>query len=219
MDISALIFDVDGTLAETEEAHRHAFNLAFGQLGMNWTWDPKHYRQLLKVSGGRQRILAFAPDASPELVAALHRRKTEIYTNMVDSGRVPFRPGVESLIAEARDAGIRLAIASTASRANVEALLGGARKWFEVVACGEDVARKKPDPQVYALVLKKLSLVPATCLALEDSANGVRAAAAAGIPVVVTQSLYTAGDDFTGALAVLPSLAGVGLARLRELHP
>jgi len=219
MTLSALIFDVDGTLAETEEAHRHAFILAFGQLGLNWSWPPALYRKLLKISGGRERILAFNPDASPELVAALHRRKTEIYTDMVASGRVTFRPGVEALITEARAENLRLAIATTSSRANVETLLGHRLKWFEVVACGEDASRKKPDPQVYSLVLTKLGLSAADCLALEDSSNGVRAACAAGIGVVVSESMYTTGDDFSGALAVFPDFAHVGLERLRQLHP
>lgn len=219
MTLSALIFDVDGTLAETEEAHRHAFILAFGQMGLNWSWPPPLYRKLLKISGGRERILAFDPDASPELVAALHRRKTEIYTDLVASGRVILRPGIESLIAEARAAKLRLAIATTTSRANVIALLGHRREWFEVIACGEDTTRKKPDPEVYQLVLNQMGLSASDCLALEDSANGVRAACAAGLGVVVSESMYTVGDDFSGALAVFPDFGGVGLERLRQLHP
>ena len=218
MTLSALIFDVDGTLAETEEAHRHAFILAFGQLGLNWSWPPQLYRKLLKVSGGRERILAFDPDASPELVAALHRRKTTIYTDMVTTGRVTFRPGIESLIAEAREAKLRLAIATTTSRANVVALLGHRQEWFEVICCGEDTTRKKPDPQVYDLVLGKLGLPATACLALEDSTNGVRAARAAGVDVVVSESMYTTGDDFTGALAVFPDFGGLRLERLRQMH-
>ncbi len=219
MTLSAIIFDVDGTLAETEEAHRHAFILAFGHLGLNWRWDPATYRELLKVSGGRERILAFDPDASPELVAAIHKHKTEIYTDMIATGRIAFRPGVERLICEALESGLRLAIASTTSRANVEALLGDRLDLFEVIACGEDTVHKKPDPQVYQLVMHRMGLLPEACLAIEDSTNGVRAACAAGLDVVVSQSLYTAGDDFTGALAVYPSLAEVSLDTLRHLHP
>lgn len=217
MTLAALIFDVDGTLAETEEAHRHAFTLAFAQLGLNWNWDPPLYKKLLRVSGGRERIRAFDPDASPELVAALHRRKTQLYTEMVATGRVAFRPGIEALIAEARAAGLRLAIASTTSRANVDALLGFRREWFEVVCCGEDAPIKKPAPQVYALVLKRLGLAAGQCVALEDSANGCRAAVAAGITVVVTPSLYTRGEKFPGAAAILPDLKGICLDRLRAL--
>ncbi|RAU23345.1 phosphatase [Paramagnetospirillum kuznetsovii] len=219
MTLSALIFDVDGTLAETEEAHRHAFLLAFGQSGLDWRWDPTVYRELLKVSGGRERILAYDPDAAPELVAGVHRRKTQIYTDMIASGRIAFRPGVEALINEAREAGVRLAIASTTSRANVEALLGRRRQWFEVIACGEDTVRKKPDPQVYQLVAFRMGLPVEQCIAIEDSTNGVKAAVGAGIPVVVTPSLYTTGDDFTGAAAIYPNLAEVKLNTLRALVP
>jgi len=217
MGLDALIFDVDGTLAETEEAHRHAFTLAFADLGLNWRWDQALYKQLLKISGGRERISAYDPDASPELVAALHRRKTQIYTSMVATGRVPFRPGIETLFEQARDEGVRMAIASTTSRANVEALLGYRMAWFEVVTCGEDAPIKKPDPSVYVLTLKKLGLKPEHCLALEDSANGVKAARGAGLKVVVTPSLYTRGDRFDGALRVLPDLSGTGLAQLRAI--
>lgn len=215
--IAALIFDVDGTLAETEEAHRYAFNRAFSEAGLNWTWNQAIYRQLLKVSGGKERILTFAPDASPELVAGLHGRKTQIYTKMVASGQVSFRPGIESLISSARAQGLKLAIASTTTRANVEALLGARRAFFEVIACAEDVRRKKPDPEVFDLVIKRLDLPADKCLVLEDSINGLKAAQAAGLATVVTPSLYTRGQDFSGALAVLPDLGGVTLAKLIEL--
>jgi HAD superfamily hydrolase (TIGR01509 family) len=219
MSLDAIIFDVDGTLAETEEAHRHAFVLAFAQLGLNWNWPPKLYRKLLSVSGGRERILAYDPDASPELVSALHRRKTAIYTDMVASGRVPLRPGVDKLMDEAKAAGIKLAIASTASRANIEALLGHRRGLFEVICCGEDTPRKKPDPQVYLMVMARLGLGPRDCIAIEDSVNGVMAARGAGVDVIVTESMYTTGSDFSGALAVFPDLSKVGLSRLRQIHP
>ena len=215
--VAALIFDVDGTLAETEEAHRYAFNRAFSEAGLNWTWNQAIYRQLLKVSGGKERILAFAPDASPELVAGLHGRKTQIYTKMVASGQVSFRPGIESLISSARAQGLKLAIASTTTRANVEALLGARRAFFEVIACSEDVRCKKPDPEVFHLVLKRLNLPADKCLVLEDSPNGLHAAQAAGLAAVVTPSLYTKGDNFAGALAVLPDLGGMTLAKLIEM--
>ncbi|KIL99195.1 hypothetical protein CCC_03413 [Paramagnetospirillum magnetotacticum MS-1] len=215
--VAALIFDVDGTLAETEEAHRYAFNRAFSEAGLSWTWNQPLYRQLLKVSGGKERILAFAPDASPELVAALHNRKNQIYTKMVASGQVSFRPGVESLISSARAQGLKLAIATTAARVNVEALLGARKAFFHTIACAEDVRKKKPDPEVYALVLKRLDLPADMCLVLEDSANGVTAATALGLKVVVTPSLYTKGQDFKAAAAVLPDFGGITLARLIEL--
>lgn len=215
--VAALIFDVDGTLAETEEAHRYAFNRAFSELGLSWTWNQAIYRQLLKVSGGKERILSFAPDASPELVAALHGRKSQIYTKMVASGQVSFRPGVELLISSARAQGLKLAIATTATRASVETLLGARKAFFHTIACAEDVRLKKPDPEVYALVLKRLDVPADKCLVLEDSLNGLTAATSLGLKVVITPSLYTRGQDFSAAKAVLPDLNGVSLARLIDI--
>ncbi|MGQ9368852.1 HAD-IA family hydrolase [Azospirillum sp. A39] len=229
--VRALIFDVDGTLAETEEAHRDAFNRAFAEAGLPWVWDRVLYRQLLAVSGGKERIRAFVARHDPArlgpqldpMVQRLHARKTALYTAAVRRGGVPLRPGVARLIAEARAAGLALAVATTTTRANVEALFDGSTAgaghgWFATLACAEDAPAKKPDPLVYRVVLERLGLPAAACLALEDSPNGVRAAAAAGVPVVVSESVYTAGDDFTGARAVFPDFAEVTLDTLRGLH-
>lgn len=215
--LAALIFDVDGTLAETEEAHRYAFNRAFSEAGLNWTWNQALYRQLLKVSGGKERILAFAPEASPELVAGLHARKNQIYAHMVAAGQVSFRPGVEPLISSARAQGLKLAVATTATRVNVEALLGARKSFFHVIACAEDVRRKKPDPEVYELVLKRLDVTADKCLVIEDSLNGLIAARAVGLKVVVTPSLYTRSQDFSQAAAVFPDLGHVKLEQLVEM--
>jgi HAD superfamily hydrolase (TIGR01509 family) len=231
MTLRAIIFDVDGTLAETEEAHREAFNQAFAECGLPWLWDRPLYGQLLKTSGGKERLRAFIQTEAPEylgpgladLIAALHKRKTEIYTARVAGGGLDLRPGIARLVAEARAAGIRLAIATTTTRANVTALIDGATQgaghdWFETMGCSDDAPVKKPDPQVYAMVIERMGLDPRSCLAIEDSRNGVRAARAAGMPVVVTRSFYTAGDDVTGAAAVWPDLAAVSLDDLRRLH-
>lgn len=231
MSIKALIFDVDGTLAETEEAHREAFNQTFQEFGLTWHWDQGLYRELLRVSGGKERIRRFVEthdparlsDALDDTIKALHKRKTELYTAAVGAGSVPFRPGVLSLIGEARAAGLKLAIATTTTRANVLALLDGAtagegHDWFRIMVCAEDAPVKKPDPQVYNVALDHLGIAPGDCLALEDSINGVRAAGAARIPVVVSESVYTAGDDFTGALAVYHDFSRVTLAELQSLH-
>lgn len=226
--LRALIFDVDGTLAETEEAHRAAFNDAFADLDLPWRWDRPHYRELLAVAGGKERLRAFldrhdAGGTSDERIAALHRRKTAHYTAAVARGGVPFRPGVARLIGEARAAGITLAIATTTSRVNVEALFAGngdtpPLSAFAAVMTAEDAPAKKPDPQVYRRALDALALPPSACLAIEDSVNGLRAAQAAGIPVLVTESVYTVGDPFPGAAAVLPDLSGTTLADLVRLH-
>jgi HAD superfamily hydrolase (TIGR01509 family) len=221
----ALIFDVDGTLAETEEAHRQAFNSAFLQHGLEWEWDLELYKALLATSGGKERIRAYATQYDPdrldddgfdELVGRLHATKTRLYTDMVARGQVPLRPGIQSLIDEARTRGLKLAIATTTTRANVDALLTGATSgaghhWFDVIACSDDAPVKKPDPQVYQVVLDRLGLPADACLAIEDSNNGVRAAVAARIPVVVTKSIFTESPDYPGAIAVYTNLEGVSL--------
>lgn len=231
-DLWALIFDVDGTLAETEEAHRDAFNRAFAAFGLPWVWDRALYRVLLRVAGGKERIRAFIGDHDPErrtaddgdaLVGALHRYKTALYTQAVAGGLLSYRPGVLALIAEARACGLPVAIATTTSRANVDALLAGAPGGlgpasFAAILCAEDAPRKKPDPQVYRAALAALDLPAWTTLAIEDSRNGLLAARACGVPVVVTESVHTAGDGFPGALAVLADLDGVRLADLRRWH-
>lgn len=230
--LRALIFDVDGTLAETEEAHRDAFNRSFAAFGLPWVWDRALYRVLLRVAGGKERIRAFVGGHDPEraaignldgLIAELHRHKTGLYTRAVAGGSVPYRPGIVALIREARAAGLPLAIATTTSRANVDALLAGAPGgldpgWFAAIKCAEDAPRKKPDPQVYRAALAELGVPGSQALAVEDSRNGVLAARASGLPVLVTESVYTAGDGFPEAVAVLPDLDGLRLADLVRLH-
>lgn len=217
MALEALIFDVDGTLAETEELHRLAFNDAFAAAGLAWTWDPPLYGRLLDVTGGKERMRHYihAHDGLPALdapaIAALHRDKTARYTALIAGGAIAFRPGVLRLMDEARDAGLRIAIATTTSPANVEALLraalgpdGPAR--FAAVAAGDVVHAKKPAPDIYYLALEQLCLPAYACLALEDTPNGLRAALGAGIPTVVTTSIYGGMEGFEGALAVVNHL-------------
>ncbi|CCG40703.1 HAD-IA family hydrolase [Magnetospirillum molischianum] len=218
MTLAALIFDVDGTLAETEEVHRESFNHAFAENGLDWHWDRPVYRDLLKVAGGRERLRAFAPNTSDAQVAALHAAKTAHYTRLVTEGALSFRPGIEPLIEQARAEGLKLALGTTTSRANIVALLGGRCDWFDVIVCGEDTPKKKPDPSVYVMVLERLGLPAQKCLVIEDSSHGVQAARGAGLDVVVTESVYTGGDDFTGALVVYPDLGSVDLDRLRRLR-
>lgn len=215
MRLKAIIFDVDGTLAETEEAHRTAFNQAFVEAGRDWHWRVDDYRELLKVTGGKERIRQFlaasGQTATDPLIDAMHTRKNAIYAALVASGAVALRPGIARLIDEARRANIQTAIATTTSRANLVALLDrhfgvGSLDAFDAVVTGEDVARKKPDPEAYLLTLAALGLAPEHCLAVEDSRNGLRAATACGITVLVTPSLYTAHEQFDGAIAVHASL-------------
>jgi HAD superfamily hydrolase (TIGR01509 family) len=249
MSLDALIFDFDGTLADTEETHRQAFNYAFVRFGFRWEWTRPLYRGLLHTSGGKERLADFIATlpASPaekarlhQLVPAIHRTKTELYTELIADGRCPLRPGVRRLLDEAREAGVALAIASTSASANVHALLTrhlgpGAARWFKTIVCGDLVARKKPAPDIYRLVLSTLGLPADDCAVFEDSVNGLHAAKAAGLYTVVTPSQWTVGDDFSGADLELSCLgdrehllqgaeagaagaAWLGLAQLRHLH-
>ena len=231
-NLQALIFDVDGTLAETERhGHLPAFNAAFAEFALPWRWDEELYDRLLAVAGGKERLRFFAeqhdpdflarPDAD-ELIAAVHRSKTRRYQQLVAGGGIPLRPGVARLIGEARAAGLRLSIATTTAPDNVGALLRAAlapeaESWFDAIGAGDVVPKKKPAPDVYLWVLARLGLPAAACLAIEDSAIGLKASLGAGLPTVVAESQYTAGEDFSGALAVLPDLAKTTLAQLAAL--
>lgn len=215
MRLKAIIFDVDGTLAETEEAHRTAFNTAFAEAGRDWHWSAEDYRELLNVTGGRERIRHFLgtinETETDEFVADVHARKNAIYAGLVKSGAVALRPGISRMIDEARRNNIQTAIATTTSRTNLTALLdchfgAGAIAGFDAVVTGEDVAHKKPDPEAYIRALSTLALAPDQCIAIEDSRNGLLAAAACGIRVLVTPSLYTAHEAFDGAAGVRADL-------------
>lgn len=220
MSIGALIFDFDGTIADTEEAHRQAFNAAFLEHALNWNWSPHRYAELLAISGGKERILAYVDGlkASADekarlagIASLVHRTKTRIFAELVQAGGVPLRPGVARLFREARERGVRLAIASTTTPTNVESLLSarlgqGTQGWFDVIACGDIVPEKKPAPDIYRLALASLRLPAEACVAFEDSAKGLAAARAAGLRTIVTPTFWTTGDDFTGAAVVLPGL-------------
>jgi HAD superfamily hydrolase (TIGR01509 family) len=222
MPLRALIWDVDGTLAETErDGHLPAFNAAFEAQGVPWRWSVERYGELLPVTGGYERMLhdmATQPEAPKtpaereRLARSLHLDKNERYAQIVAEGRIPLRDGVRALMDDCRAAGVAMAIATTTSRSNVDALLAahlgpGWREWFACVLCGEDAPRKKPDPQVYTLMLERLGLPAGDVLAVEDSPVGVRACVAAGVPVIVTRSVYFAEATFPGACAVGPGLA------------
>lgn len=233
MKLEALIFDVDGTLADTELAHLAAFNQAFAQEGIGWQWDVPLYTQLLEVSGGKERMLHYWGQVRPDVtdlgngvqatVARLHELKTAAYEQAVRDGAVQLRPGVLKLIEAAHAEGLRLAIATTTSAVNIVALLRRAigpdwQRFFTVVEDASTAPRKKPDPMVYQQTLARLAVPAAACLAFEDSANGLMAARTAKLATIVTPNDFTAHHDFTGALRVLPDLAGVSVAQLREWH-
>jgi len=222
--LKALLFDVDGTIAETEEAHRQAFNEAFAFHGIDVHWSRERYRELLRTTGGKERILADFASRGEEidvaLVVSLHKRKNAIYASHVLEGRVPLRPGVLHLMDEARAGGLKLGVATTTSRANVEVLFDSTlgpqwRDWFSCCIAGDEVARKKPAPDVYLAALAALGLEGGEALAIEDSAAGVASARAAGLAVVATPSAYTQDEDFGAATIVLADLGGAGLDQLR----
>ncbi|MCK1740626.1 HAD family hydrolase [Bradyrhizobium sp. 139] len=218
---AALIFDVDGTLAETEELHRQAFNHAFVRHGLDWEWDRAVYRDLLRVTGGKERMRAFhtrlrvAPPLPDADIAALHRIKSARYAELIETGCCPLRPGVADLLAAAKARGQRLAIATTTSHGNIDALLSQAlgTRWaadFDAIVAGDDVRHKKPAPDVYLEALARLKLEASDCVAIEDSANGLIAASRADIPVLITRSMFFRDDDFTDARCVLEDLSGLG---------
>ena len=225
----ALIFDVDGTLADTEEAHRLAFNETFHAAGLNWVWDPELYTQLLAVAGGKERLLHFiktCPVSLPrslslhgedyqdnvvEYVAALHRDKTQRYQDMLRNGEVPLRSGVQRLLREAHASGLKLGIATTTSMTNVDALLDVAfdsevRGWIDMIAAGEMVQHKKPAADIYQCALHGLGLRASQCIAFEDSLIGLQSATGAGLRTIITTDRYSRQRQFDGALIVLDSL-------------
>jgi HAD superfamily hydrolase (TIGR01509 family) len=239
--LQALIFDVDGTLADTEGAHLAAFNQAFASADLPWRWDESLYISLLEVSGGKERMAHYlahhlkrhpghdslpaaggSPAMSPDF-DALHAIKTTAYTQQMRAGALALRPGIEAIIATAQEAGLRLAIATTTTESNIDALLRprlGA-DWsqrFEVIEHAGTAPRKKPDPQVYRQTLQRLGLAATACLAIEDSANGLQAALGAGIATIITPNPFTAHHNFKGALRILPSLESTAIADLHRWH-
>lgn len=216
--LQALIFDVDGTLADTErDGHRVAFNRAFAEAGLGWDWSESLYGELLAVTGGKERIRYYLeryrsdfpqPDNFDEFIDELHAIKIQYYQNLLEEGAIPLRPGVRRLLMEAREQGMRLAIATTSAFPNVLALLEKHLdpSWFEVIGAGDIVPEKKPAPDIYHYVLDKMELKSKDCLVFEDSHHGFRAASVAGLKTIVTVNHYTHHQKFEGALLVLDSL-------------
>ena len=220
-ELKGLIFDVDGTLADNEQdGHRVAFNLAFADAGLDWLWDEQTYDRLLQVFGGKERIRYYIDDFLEDFdlpadldafIRRIHRRKTERYVELLQTGAIPLRPGVGRLIGEAHEAGLRLAIASTTTLENATTLLAQtlgdhSAGWFDVFACGDIVANKKPAPDIYEYALEQLGLSAPECLVIEDTELGLASARAAGLATLVTVNRTTRNQDFTGATIVLDSL-------------
>lgn len=232
MTLAAVLFDVDGTLADTErDGHRVAFNQAFKDYGLDWHWDVTIYGELLEITGGKERIRHFLQHYQPafppqdnldQWIADLHRTKTGHFLTLLNRGKIKLRPGVENLIRQLRTDGIKMAIATTTTPDNVTALLEstlgiGSPDWFDVIGAGDIVPHKKPAPDIYLWVMNQLGASAEHCIAIEDSANGLRSALAAGIKTVVTSSEYTQSQDFSEATLVLPNLAGLDRSTLHKL--
>ena len=223
--MDAVIFDVDGTLGDTErDGHRVAFNLAFEELGLAYRWDVETYGKLLEITGGRRRLHAYlegqgmAQVERDDVVPRLHTRKTERFQELVADGRIEPRPGATALLDGLEGAGVRLAVATTGSRAWVEPLLerlfGPGR--FSPVVTGDEAPVRKPDPSAYLQALEGLGLTASSVLAVEDSNNGLVAARAAGLACVVVANDYTAEHDFHGAALVVDTFEDLDLAALER---
>ena len=211
-DLKGVIFDVDGTLVDSErDGHRVAFNLAFEELGLPYEWDPELYGELLTITGGQQRLHAYLEsegmpeEERDEQVPKLHRRKTELFQELVAGGRVLARPGADRLLDEVAEAGVPIAVASTGTRAWVEPLLDrlfGLDR-FGVVITGDEAPVRKPDPSAYFITLEEMGLEAPGVVAIEDSRNGLEAARAAGLACAVVANDYTRDQNFDGAAVVL----------------
>ncbi|GKT12271.1 MAG: hypothetical protein ISEC1_P1248 [Thiomicrorhabdus sp.] len=222
--LQALLFDVDGTLADTErDGHRPAFNMAFEAADLDWNWDETLYGQLLAVTGGKERIRYYLekfntsfekPADFDGFVKGLHASKTKFYTQLMAEGKIPLRVGVERLINEARAIGMRMAVVTTTTPQNVTALLENtlgpdSESWFEVIAAGDIVPAKKPAPDIYEWALEQMNLTADDAIAFEDSSNGILSSAGANLKTIITINEYTKDDDFTKAQLVLDQAGDV----------
>jgi len=213
---TALIFDVDGTLADTErDGHRVAYNNTFKDFGLDWFWSVEEYGELLTITGGKERMRFYlqrlGKSSDDDLIRQVYAAKSVIFQRMIRNGELKLRPGVKRVLESAREQDVPLAVATTTHPANVANLLASnlgeeSIGWFKVIAAGDIVAAKKPAPDIYQHAMKEMGVGPAGCVALEDSGNGLQSSRAAGLPTLITITAYTADEDFSGAAMVITHL-------------
>lgn len=215
--IKAVFFDQDGVIVDTErDGHRVAFNRTFAEFGFQVEWDAETYHRLLQVGGGKERMrhayehggYGVPVDDIDAAIQAMHKRKTDIFIDMVETGELPLRPGVHRMMKSINDAGLVLGVCTTSNERAAAAITGGLLRdiRFDFVLAGDIVSRKKPDPEIYLLALEKSGLKPEECLVFEDSHIGVTAAKAAGMHVVATVNGYTVEEDTSAADFVVDCL-------------
>jgi HAD superfamily hydrolase (TIGR01509 family) len=224
--MKALIFDCDGVLVDTErDGHRVAFNRAFAEAGIKAEWSVELYGELLKIAGGKERMKHYfdrhgwpAGKTAETLIPELHKRKTAIFTALIAGGSLPLRPGITRIVDEAHAAGVRLGVCTTSDPKSIDGvldLMGKQRKtYFEIVLAGDVVAKKKPNPEIYNLAKQRLNLDARDCVVIEDSRNGLLAAAGAGMPCLITTSTYTLDEDFREAARIVSELGDAPNVRI-----
>ena len=220
MLLSAVLFDVDGTIAETEELHRKSFNESFKEFNLDWFWDKPIYKELINIGGGKERIQHYMKRAWPEMleyknlskyIDSIHKVKNEIYEDYLNEETITFRPGIKRLISELKESRIRIALVSSSSKTNIENLLLKGLQFksidfFDLIAHGDCTKNKKPSPEIYEWALEKLKLSAQSCIAIEDSPRGLDSAVAAKIKVIVTPSELTSDENFEDADLVVSDL-------------
>ncbi|OGO41808.1 MAG: hypothetical protein A2W36_06560 [Chloroflexi bacterium RBG_16_58_14] len=217
--IKAVFFDQDGVIIDTErDGHRVSFNMAFKEFGFTDEWSVDYYHELLQIAGGKERMKhhsltrgfnpAVPPEEIDELVKTMHKSKTALFVELIESGQLPLRPGIHRFMKEAMEAGLLVGVCTTSNEQAAKAITGKILSdiKFDLVLAGDVVSKKKPDPEIYNLALSKTGLKPEECFVVEDSKNGVLAAKAAKMPTVVTTNYYTEKEDVSAGDIIVTSL-------------
>lgn len=218
-EIKAVFFDQDGVIIDTErDGHRVAFNQTFKDFGFDFEWEEDYYHELLQIAGGKERMKqhldtkGFGKEINPgevdDLIQRMHKYKTAVFVELIESGQLPLRPGIKRFMKEINDKGLVLGVCTTSNEKAANAVVNGvlAEIKFDFVLAGDIVSKKKPDPEIYNLALERSGLEPEECLVIEDSRNGVLAARAAGMFVIATTNPYTEKEDLSDAHIIVTCL-------------